>query len=90
MTCAHHGADACCTECPDHAATDGRGFPHPREAKGREALQRCPYCRYWVLAAEWTNDIPLALFGCKTCVECAREERRAPIEDRRTRAHQTE
>ena len=65
--CPHHDASACCTECPDHRATDGRGFPHPSERRGRAPLQRCLGCRQLRNPDEWTHDIGRARFGCVAC-----------------------
>ncbi len=69
--CPHHGADACCPECPDHAATDGRGFPHACEARGRKLLQRCARCRRLVGRDRWVHDIARSVFACKACARRA-------------------
>lgn len=71
MTCPHHGADACCPECPGHTATDGIGFPHPSEARGRWRLQRCSRCRRLVGPDRWVHDPARALFACKACARRA-------------------
>lgn len=66
MTCTNHGVDSCCTECTK--TTDGRGFPHSSQCKGRRPLQRCPLgCRRWVPTSEWIHDIARVIFGCETC-----------------------
>ena len=64
-----HGADACCPECPGHAATDGLGFPHPDEAerRGRRALQRCRRCRKLVGREQWVAAPARPFFGCARC-----------------------
>lgn len=66
MSCAH-GPDACCTGC--RSATDGRGFPHPREARGLVRLQPCPHCRRLTPPERWVHDIRGARFGCVACLE---------------------
>jgi hypothetical protein len=66
--CPHHGPAACCPECPDHQSTDGRGFPHPSERRGRIALQRCPECRELRPPEQWVHDIDAARFGCTLCI----------------------
>jgi hypothetical protein len=65
--CPHHDDSACCPECPGHATTDGLGFPHPSEAAGRRALQRCRRCRKLVGRDRWVSDLARAFFGCRRC-----------------------
>jgi hydrogenase maturation factor HypF (carbamoyltransferase family) len=65
--CPHHGAEACCTECPGHRFTDGEAFPHPREANGRVALRRCPTCKRLVDRDNFVRDIERAIFACRRC-----------------------
>lgn len=67
MTCPRHDADACCPECPEGGGTDGIGFPHPRVAKGRRRLQRCPRCHLLVAPEWWVHDVERAIFACTTC-----------------------
>jgi len=66
MTCPHHGPDACCTQCT--LTTDGLGFPHPSQAKGRRALQQCRRCGKWFASYQWVHDIAAGRFGCIGCV----------------------
>lgn len=60
-----HSDDACCTACTN--TTDGLGFPHPSEAKGRRQLQQCKHCSDWVEPKDWVNDTEWAWFGCASC-----------------------
>ena len=63
--CSWHGEEACCTRCT--STTDGRGHPHPAEAKGRKRYQQCEHCGNWIEPEQWISDIQRAWFGCSWC-----------------------
>lgn len=63
--CENHGVEACCTVCT--GATDGRGFPHFSEARGRRVLQQCSRCKGWKTPSDWVHDVKRAYFGCVDC-----------------------
>jgi hypothetical protein len=69
LSCAHHGADACCTACIQY--TDGVGFPTIGDANGRRALRQCEYCSGWVERKHWTSDSEHAVFCCVDCMPAA-------------------
>jgi hypothetical protein len=76
MSCPNHDDAACCTACT--SGTDGLGFPHPSEAKGRRRLQQCSFCKNWIEPAAWLTDVYNAIFCCTGCAphQYAKLERR--------------
>lgn len=73
-SCRYHGAGDCCTKCPEHAATDGRSFPHPSERRGRRPLRVCPGCDEALPAEGW--DAARHPYSC-LCAKCIRGAEKA-------------
>lgn len=66
VTCPHHGPDAICDRCPEGFDTDGKGFPHPAERKGRRALRVCHGCGQATPLENWNVE---TFFHCKGCTK---------------------
>lgn len=62
--CPRHGADSVCEECPEQYHTDGHGFVHYTDAKGRTPLRRCEDCHGFKPKREWSQH---DFFRCKAC-----------------------
>jgi hypothetical protein len=74
MSCPLHDAAHLCEACPERYDTDGRGFVHRLELKGRVPLRRCSGCREWKAPGEWST-VGLASstngewFKCAACAK---------------------
>lgn len=67
--CPNHAADAACLDCQNGDTTDGVGFPHPANCKGRTPLRECEHCKRFVPREQWRQDYGTPLrAGCETCV----------------------
>lgn len=62
--CPWHGPENVCNRCPERFDTDGLGFPHPQECKGRVPLKECKRCAKLVAREDWI----VATWCCRTCV----------------------
>jgi hypothetical protein len=52
IRCAH-AEDAACLACQDGNSTDGVGFPHPGNCRGRTPVRECRLCGRFVRREEW-------------------------------------
>ena len=63
MTCPDHDERHVCDRCPEQYDTDGFGFAHRFELKGRTALRHCIRCGVPKTRAEWSDEWA----WCKAC-----------------------
>lgn len=69
MACPNHGPEFACLECQDADTTDGVGFPHPGNCKGRTPVRKCEHCNYFVAREVWRSEHQVPYRdGCGTCV----------------------
>jgi hypothetical protein len=62
--CPHHDAAHVCEDCPEQYVTEGRGFVHRSELKGRTPLRQCEVCMGWKTPAQWSLGY---WFRCAEC-----------------------
>jgi hypothetical protein len=62
--CPHHDAAHVCNLCPERFGTDGWGFVHRTQLKGRTPLRRCRCCGKFKPRPEWGA---VDFFLCRTC-----------------------
>jgi hypothetical protein len=68
MSCPHHDAAHVCSRCPERYDTDGQGFVHRHDCKGRVALRECRSCKQLKTKPEWS------LIDWFRCAECTGEK----------------
>ncbi len=63
--CPHHDERHVCVECLPGACTDGLGFIHRIDAKGKLPLRRCEGCKRLRTPGHWNHR---DYFHCVECV----------------------
>jgi hypothetical protein len=69
LPCPNHAEDAACLDCQDGDTTDGAGYPHPTNCKGRTPVRECEHCKAFVPREQWRHGRPPTYrAGCAACV----------------------
>jgi hypothetical protein len=71
MSCPLHDAAHVCDKCPERYDTNGQGFVHRQECKGRVALRGCHCCGALKPQPDWST------VDWFFCADCAPGQRKA-------------